>query len=119
MDFIQGMNRAIQYIEEHLTESLDSNEVVAYTGYSYAYFQRVFSCISGVSVTEYVRKRRMTLAAVDLKEKQERIIDVALKYGYDSADAFSRAFTTFHGITPTMAKESDASCRCYAAFSGT
>ena len=114
MDFIQGMNRAIQYIEEHLTESVDMNELVEYTGYSYAYFQRVFSCISGVSVAEYVRKRRMTLAAVDLKEKQERIIDVALKYGYDSADAFSRAFTAFHGITPTMAKESDAKIKSFS-----
>lgn len=114
MDFIQGMNHAIQYIEEHLTESVDVNKVIAYTGYSYAYFQRVFSCISGVSVAEYVRKRRMTLAAMDLKEKQERIIDVALKYGYDSADAFSRAFTAFHGITPTMARESDAKIKSFS-----
>ena len=114
MDFIQGMNRAIQYIEEHLTESVDENAVVECTGYSYAYFQRVFSCIAGVSVAEYVRKRRMTLAAMDLKEKQERIIDVALKYGYDSADAFSRAFTAFHGITPTMAKENDANIKSFS-----
>ncbi len=114
MDFLQGMNHAIQYIEEHLTDGVDMNEIVEYTGYSYAYFQRVFSCISGVSVAEYVRKRKMTLAAMDLKEKKERVIDVALKYGYDSADAFSRAFTAFHGITPTMAKEDDAKIKSFS-----
>lgn len=114
MDFLQGMNQAVQYIEEHLAETIDRKEVTALTGYSYAYFQRVFSCISGISVAEYVRKRRMTLAAVDLKEKKERIIDVALKYGYDSADAFSRAFTSFHGITPTMARDSDAGIKSFS-----
>ena len=114
MDFLQGMNHAIQYIEEHLTDDVDMNEIVEYTGYSYAYFQRVFSCISEVSVAEYVRKRKMTLAAMDLKEKKERVIDVALKYGYDSADAFSRAFTAFHGITPSMAKEDDAKIKSFS-----
>ena len=58
-----------------------------------------------MTTSEYIRKRKMTLAAMDLKEKKERVIDVALKYGYDSADAFSRAFMTFHVITPTMARK--------------
>ena|GEM_PF-520761 len=79
-----------------------------------SWFQRVFSCICGMTVAEYVRKRRMTLATMDLKERKERVIDVAVKYGYDSADAFSRAFTAFHGITPTMARESDARIKSFS-----
>lgn len=58
MDFLVGMNEAIKYIEEHLTDTIDTNEVAKLTGYSYAYFQRVFSCISGVTVAEYVRKKK-------------------------------------------------------------
>lgn len=114
MDFLAGMNEAIKYIETHLTDNIDTNEIVKLTGYSYAYFQRVFSCISGVTVAEYVRKRKMTLAAMLLKEKKERVIDVAIKYGYDSADAFSRAFTAFHGITPTMAREDGAAVKSFS-----
>ena len=114
MDFMQGMNQAIRYIEEHLADEIDPAETVKNTGYSYSYFQRVFSCICGMTVAEYVRKRRMTLAAMDLKERKERVIDVAVKYGYDSADAFSRAFTAFHGITPTMARESDARIKSFS-----
>lgn len=105
MNFLQAMNEAIEYIEAHLTESINLSEAVRNTGYTYSYFQRVFSCIAGMTTSEYIRKRKMTLAAVDLKENKERVIDVALKYGYDSADAFSRAFMTFHGITEQYCRE--------------
>ena len=114
MNFFQVMNQAIDYIEEHLADDFELTQAVESTGYSYSYFQRVFSCVAGVTVAEYVRKRRMTLAGVDLKEKKERIIDVALRYGYDSADAFSRAFTAFHGITPSMARESSVNIKSFS-----
>lgn len=67
-----------------------------------------------MTTSEYIRKRKMTLAAVDLKENKERVIDVALKYGYDSADAFSRAFMNFHGITPTMARNQQAIVKSFS-----
>lgn len=98
----------------HLTDDIDLNELVQRTGYSYTYFQRVFSCIAGTSIAEYIRKRRMTLAAMDLKKTDLRVIDIAVKYGYDSSDAFSRAFMSFHGITPTMARREDAKLKSFS-----
>lgn len=110
-----GIQRAIEYMEDNLTEELAVKDIAAQAYVSEFHFQRIFSVLCGFTVGEYIRNRRLTLAAQELSSSSEaRVIDIALKYGYDSPDSFSRAFTKFHGISPTAAKEKGASLR-YAA----
>lgn len=104
MDWITGIQRAINYTEEHLTDEIDY-EAVARAAYSSAFhFQRMFSMLIGYSLGDYIRMRRLSLAADELICTKKKIIDIALKYGYDSPESFSRAFTRFHGISPTQAR---------------
>ena len=104
MDWITGIQRSLDYTEAHLTEKIDY-EAVAKQAYSSAFhFQRMFSMLCGFSLGDYIRMRRMTLAAEDLLRTGDKIIDIALKYGYDTPESFSRAFFRFHGITPTEAR---------------
>lgn len=92
MEWVQGMNEAVNYIEEHILEEPDLNELGKLAGCSAHHFQRIFTYIGGITLTEYLRKRRMSLAAVDLKNENAKVIDVTSKYGYDSPTAFNRAF---------------------------
>ena len=108
MDWITGMQKAIGYIEEHLTEEIDYEKVAAGAFSSGYHFQRVFSILCGFTLGEYIRNRRLTLAGAELAAGHEKVIDIALKYGYDSPDSFARAFQRFHGITPSEAR-ADAS----------
>jgi len=107
------MNNAMVYIEEHLTEDIDYSEVSKIAYCSEYHFKRMFSFLSGVGLSEYIRRRRLTLAAFDLKDKGLRIIDVAVKYGYDSADSFSRAFHSMHGILPSEVRNSNVQLKAY------
>lgn len=103
MDWITGLQKAINYIEEHLTEEIDY-ELAAKESFSSNYhFQRVFSILCGYTLGEYIRNRRLTLAGAELATGKVKVIDVALKYGYDSPDSFAKAFKKFHGITPSQA----------------
>ena len=105
MDWICGIQKAIDYIEEHLTEKIDY-EAVAKCAYSSSYhFQRVFGILCGFTVGEYIRRRRLTLAGNELLHSQQKVIDVALKYGYKTPESFSRAFQRFHGILPSQVKK--------------
>ena len=113
----QGMRQALAYIEEHLTDELDVREIAAKAYLSPYYFQRVFHALCGVSVAEYVRNRRMALAGEELSGTDARVIDVALKYGYDSPDSFARAFRRFHGVSPSAAQNGGVSLRAYAPVS--
>ena len=92
MEWIQSMNAAVNYMEEHILEDPDLNELGKLAGCSAHHFQRIFTYGGGITLTEYIRKRRMSLAAVDLKDENVKVIDVATKYGYDSPTAFNRAF---------------------------
>lgn len=104
MDWISGIQRALDYTEAHLTEEIDF-EMAARQAYASSFhFQRVFSTLCGFSLGEYIRMRRLTLAAEDLICTKDKVIDVALKYGYDTPESFSRAFSRFHGVTPTQAR---------------
>lgn len=104
MDWITGIQRAIDYIEAHLTEQIDF-EVAAKEAYSSSFhFQRVFGILCGYTLGDYIRMRRLSLAAEKLLRTNDKIIDIALEYGYDTPESFSRAFTRFHGITPTEAR---------------
>ena len=104
MNWIVGMQRAINYIEEHLTEDVDFESVAKESFSSVYHFQRVFSLLCGYTLGEYIRLRRLSLAGTELAGGKARVIDVALKYGYDSPDSFAKAFQKFHGITPSEAR---------------
>lgn len=113
MDSLRQLNQALEYIEKHLTEDIDFNEVAKIAYCSEYHFKRMFSFLAGISLSEYIRRRRLTLAAFDLKDRNVRIIDVAVKYGYTSADAFSRAFHLMHGILPSEARAENTSLKAY------
>lgn len=105
MDFSDNMNRAIDYIEEHLTEHIDYEELAAVALCSASVFQRIFPWLTGISLSEYIRKRRLTVAGLELQQTDVRITDLAIKYGYESVASFSRAFQAMHGIAPSHARE--------------
>lgn len=105
MEWITGIQRAIDYIENHLSEELYFEAVAKEACSSAFHFQRVFSILCGFSLGDYIRMRRLTLAAADLIQTDSRVIDIALKYSYDTPEGFARAFTRFHGITPTEARK--------------
>ena len=113
MDWVGRMNRAIDYIEEHLTEGIDPEAVSRILASPYSVFQRAFGPITGIQLSEYIRRRKLSRAARDLREKDMRVIDVAVLYGYESADAFTAAFKRMHGITPQEAKKPDANLKFY------
>lgn len=104
MDWVIGIQKAIDYIEEHLTDEIDYEKVAAQSYSSSFHFQRVFSILCGFTLGEYIRNRRLSLAGAELAGRDVKVIDVALKYGYDNPDSFARAFQKFHGVTPKAAK---------------
>ena len=105
MDFLSNMNSALDYIESHLTDEIDGKELAQAAGCSAYTFQRFFTYVSGLSLTEYIRKRRLSNAALELRQGNSKIIDLAIRYGYESANSFSRAFQALHGVTPTEARK--------------
>ncbi|MDO4566893.1 MAG: AraC family transcriptional regulator [Oscillospiraceae bacterium] len=104
MDWVEGMNRAIEYIEDNLAAAVDQKAAARIAACSEFHFQRMFAFITGVSVSEYIRRRRMTCAAFDLMDGNSKVLDVALKYGYDSPTSFNRAFRAVHGVSPSRAR---------------
>ncbi|MEG2018848.1 MAG: AraC family transcriptional regulator [Clostridium sp.] len=117
MDWIRGIQRAIDYIENHITDELDYDEIARCAYSSKFHFQRVFSIMCGYSIGEYIRNRRLTLAGNELICTSEKVIDIAFKYGYDSPDSFSKAFTRFHGITPSSARENGSNLKSFSKLS--
>lgn len=113
MDSLSSMNKALAYIEEHLAEDIDYSEVSKIAYCSEYHFKRMFSYLSGIGLSEYIRRRRLTLAALDLKDAHLRVMDVAVKYGYDSADSFSRAFYSIHGTLPSEARHENTQLKAY------
>jgi AraC family transcriptional regulator len=113
MDILTGLNRAMDYIEENICNDADIESAAKTTPYSAYHLQKIFSYLADVSLAEYIRRRKMTLAAMELQSSQIRVTDAALKYGYDSVDSFSRAFSRLHGISPSAAKTGEASLKVY------
>src|SRR5262245_53279695 len=103
MQPLKELNEAMQYIEANLDSEIDFQQVARLAGCSEYHFRRMFSFLSGMPLGEYIRHRRLSQAALELRGSTVRVIDVAVKYGYDSPDAFTRAFQDLHGITPTEA----------------
>jgi AraC family transcriptional regulator len=113
MDSLKRLNEAIAYIEENLTGDIDFKEVARIAFCSEYHFQRMFSYLAGVSLSEYIRRRRLSLAAFELINSHVRIIDLAIKYGYSSPDSFTRAFQGLHGITPSEARNNGQSLKAF------
>lgn len=104
MNWIQGIQRAIDYVEANITEDINYEEVAKQAYSSVFHFQRVFGILCGFSLGDYIRMRRLSLAGEELSNGNAKVIDVAMKYGYDTPESFSRAFTRFHSISPSEAK---------------
>lgn len=117
MDWQRKMNVAMDYIENHLTRDIDYQEIARLAHCSEYHFRRMFSFIAGVSLSEYIRRRRLTLAASDLQNSEITVADAALTYGYRSADSFARAFQATHGINPSQARESRQSLKAWPRMS--
>ncbi len=113
MDSLKRMNDALNYIEENLDNEIDLKEVARLALCSEYHFQRMFSFLSGISLSEYIRHRRLTVAAFELNNSNIRIIDLSVKYGYSSPDSFTRAFQGLHGITPSEARHNGQSLKAY------
>lgn len=117
MDWLSKLNNSLRYIEENLDGKIDLNRAAQIACCSSFHFQRMFSYMAGVPISLYIRRRRMTQAAFDLQNGNERVIDIALKYGYDSPTAFNRAFQSIHGIAPSAAKCEGAILKAYHPIS--
>lgn len=113
MEWIERFNQAVQYLEDHLEEQPDYSRAAQLACCSVYHFQRVFACLAGVPLSEYIRRRRMTLAAAELQKGGQKILDLALQYGYASPTAFNRAFQSVHGLPPSAAKKPGATLKSY------
>lgn len=117
MDWIERLNKAVNYIEENITEEIDYTQAARIACCSTYHFQRMFAYMAGTPLSEYIRRRRMTLAAADLQDAGAKILDIALTYGYSSPTAFNRAFQNVHGITPSAAKKEGAPLKSFPPVS--
>jgi AraC family transcriptional regulator len=117
MEWLERLNESVSYIEAHLTDEIDLDRVARIACCSTFHFQRMFSYIADVPLAEYIRRRKMTLAAFDLQSGNEKIIDIALKYGYDSPTSFNRAFQSIHGIAPSAAKSKGVKLKAFPSIS--
>lgn len=117
MDWITGIQNAINYIEDRITDELDYEQIAKESFSSSFHFQRVFSILCGYTLGEYIRNRRLTLAGTELANTREKVIDVAYKYGYDNPESFAKAFQKFHGITPSQARGSGVMLKSFSRLS--
>lgn len=114
MGWMESISEAIHYIEENITENLTVDDIAKHVCISTFYFQKGFAMLCGFTVGEYIRKRRLSLAGNDLMNTDQKIIDIAFRYGYDSPDSFTKAFIRFHGVTPTAVRKEGAMIKSYA-----
>ncbi len=117
MNIIEDFNKAINYIENNLGNNINVDDVSKISGSSSYHFIRMFSALTNMGIYEYIRKRKMTKACEELQNSNIKILDLALKYGYDSPTAFSRAFKEIHGITPSKARDEKTPLKSYLPIS--
>lgn len=113
MDVLKHWNGAMAYIEAHLTGECKMERAARLACVTPDSFQRFFSYMTGMTLAEYIRRRRLTLAAQDLQNTRERVVDLAVKYGYNSTAAFSRAFFRQHGLSPSLYRARGGAIRVY------
>lgn len=117
MDFLKNLNNAVEYIEANLCDKIDPEKLSGIAFCPYDSFKRFFSYMANMTLNEYIRKRRLTLAAYEIKQTQSKIIDIALKYGYNSPDAFTNAFIKQHGVSPIIVRKTDTAIKAYPPIS--
>ena len=117
MDWLQRMNASLEYIEKNLDANIDFHQIAKISCCSPFHFQKVFSLMSGVPLSEYTRSRRLSQAAFDLQNSDMKVIDIALKYGYESPTAFNRAFQKMHRVAPNAARSADVHLKAYPPIS--
>ena len=117
MDWLKGMNEVIEHIEENLHEPIAYESIARIVGCSVYEFFRIFSFMTGISLAEYIRRRRLSQAVFDIQGSSDKIIDIALKYCYESPTSFTKAFKDLHGITPTSARNTNATLKTYPPLS--
>src|SRR5690625_1665046 len=105
MTWVKSLQSAIDYMEDHLLDDLSIENIAQQTNFSAFHFQRTFAILTDITVGEYLRRRRLTLAGYELTRSETKIIDLAYKYGYDTPEAFSKAFKKQHGVTPSEARK--------------
>lgn len=113
MEWVERLNQSMNYIEEHLTGEIDYGQLGKIACCSAYHFQRMFTYMAGVTLSEYIRRRKMSLAAVDLQDGNEKVIDVAEKYGYHSPTAFNRVFQSVHGVAPSSVRGEGISVKSF------
>ena len=116
MNWLKRMNSVLDYIENNLDGEIKDSKIVMLSANSKGMFQRIFATITDMTLSEYIRKRKLTQAALDIQNTDAKIIDIAVKYGYNSANAFSSAFKNFHGITPSEARKSEIKLQSFQRF---
>ncbi len=116
MEWLEKLGAAIDYIEDNLEKEISYDEAACIACCSTYYFQRIFSYVSGVSLSEYIRRRKMTQAAFELQRTDSKVIEVAYKYGYSSPTSFNRAFQSVHGIAPIVAKNMSCTLCAYPSI---
>ncbi len=114
MDMVEGITEALDYIERNIDNELESKEIAAKAYMSEFHFQRIFHAICGYSLGEYIRFRRLSIAGQELSTGENKVLDIAVKYGYDSPDSFAKAFAKFHGVPPSAAKEKGNELRTFS-----
>lgn len=114
MEWMDAIGKSIEFIEEHVTDNICAEDIANHVYMSQLYFQKGFSMLCGYTVMEYIRNRRLALAGGELATTDAKVIDVALKYGYESPDSFTKAFTRFHGISPTMVRRENVMIKTFA-----
>ncbi|WP_150269066.1 AraC family transcriptional regulator [Paenibacillus tepidiphilus] len=117
MDWLERMNQAMDYIETNLADTISYDEIAKIACCSTYHFQRMFPFITGVPLSEYIRHRRLTLAAFELQTTGAKVIDIAMKYGYQSPEAFARAFKNLHGMMPVSARDKGVTLKAYPRMS--
>jgi len=117
MDWLEKFNAVIDYIEGNLESEIEYAALASLACCSEFHFSRMFSSIVGISLSEYIRRRRLTKAAFEIQKGDQKVIDISLKYGYESPDAFTRAFRLLHGVTPVSAKENGINLKAYPRIS--
>ncbi|MGE7930337.1 AraC family transcriptional regulator [Lysinibacillus xylanilyticus] len=113
MSWIESIQKAINYMEEHLLDDITMEQIAREVNSSVFHFQRTFSILTDMSIADYIRRRRLTLAAQELINTEQKVIDLAYKYGYDSPEAFTKAFRKQHQLTPSEARKKQGQLQSY------
>jgi AraC family transcriptional regulator len=105
---LDRLNQAMEHIERHLDQSIDAGELARIAATSEYHLRRMFSALAGMPLSEYIRRRRLTVAGAEVLARDERLLEIAVRYGYGSGEAFARAFRALHGVGPAEARRTGA-----------